>query len=144
MLHFLYLVNKQGKPRVIQYYTDFTADYRKSLEIELVKRCISRDTTVCSFFEWQSMSIVYRKYATLYFIVGIDESENELAILEFLHCIVETLDKYFDKACELDVMFNLDRVNMILEEMIVNGKIVETNKCNILAPIQVMDAAMKR
>lgn len=36
--------------------------------------------------------------------------QNELAILEFIHCLVETLDRYFSNVCELDLMFNLEMV----------------------------------
>ena len=41
----------------------------------------------------------------MYFIIGIDiDFEiNELALLEFIHNMVETLDKYFENVCELDV-----------------------------------------
>jgi len=36
--------------------------------------------------------------------VAVDgEEENELAILEFIHSLVETMDKYFESVCELDV-----------------------------------------
>ena len=45
---------------------------------------------------------MYRRYASLFFIVGCDD-ENELAILEFIHTFVETLDRYFENVCELDV-----------------------------------------
>ena len=49
--------------------------------------------------------MVYRRYASLYFIIGCDiEADlNELAMLEFIHNLVETLDKYFENVCELDV-----------------------------------------
>ncbi|XP_015248029.1 PREDICTED: AP-4 complex subunit sigma-1 [Cyprinodon variegatus] len=40
---------------------------------------------------------------------------------------------------ELDIMFNLDSVHIILDEMIQNGRIVETNKCRILAPLTAID-----
>jgi hypothetical protein len=34
----------------------------------------------------------------LFFIVGVDsDEENELGILEFIHALVETLDKYFER-----------------------------------------------
>jgi hypothetical protein len=36
--------------------------------------------------------------------------QNELAILEFIHCIVETLDRFFANVCELDIMFHIDKV----------------------------------
>lgn len=104
-------------------------------------------------------------------VVGFSAAcvQNELAVLEFIHNLVETLDKYFENVCELDVsstptkhrddrraaeggsadcahllayvlhcllllsvlcqiMFNLERAHFILDEMMMNGKIVETNK----------------
>lgn len=36
-------------------------------------------------------------------------------------------------------MFNLDKVHMILEEMIMNGHIVEANKSRVLAPLLELD-----
>lgn len=41
--------------------------------------------------------------------------------------------------CELDIMFHLEKAHFMLEEMVMNGCIVETSKSNILAPIQLMD-----
>ena len=41
----------------------------------------------------QSYKVVYRRYASLFFVVGVDADENELAVLEFIHMLVETLDK---------------------------------------------------
>ena len=41
--------------------------------------------------------------------------------------------------CELDIMFHLEKAHFMLEEMVINGAIVETNKTNILGPIQLMD-----
>jgi len=76
--------------------------------------------------------------------MGIDDKENELAILELIHLFVETLDAYFSSVCELDIMFSLDRVHMILDEMILNGEIVDTNKKNILDPVYLIDAAAKK
>jgi len=67
-----------------------------------------------------------------FFIIGVDTSENELAILELIHNLVELLDTYFKSVCELDIMFNLERVYMILDEMVMNGCIVETNKSVVL------------
>ena len=43
--------------------------------------------------------------------------------------------------CELDIMFHLEKAHFMLEEMVMNGCIVETSKTNILAPIQLMDKA---
>jgi hypothetical protein len=40
-----------------------------------------------------TMQVIYRRYASLFFIVGVDEEENEIGILEFIHALVETLDR---------------------------------------------------
>ena len=49
--------------------------------------------------------------------------------------MVETLDRYFENVCELDIMYNIEKAHFIIDEMIMNGCIVETNKENILNPV---------
>jgi uncharacterized membrane protein YgcG len=67
--------------------------------------------------DYRGMRVVYRRYASLFFIVGTDpEEDNELGMLEFIHALVETLDKYFENVCELDIMFNLEKAQFILGE----------------------------
>ena len=68
-----------------------------------------------------------------------------MAYLEFIHNLVETMDKYFENVCELDVffknfllistkiMFNLEKAHYIINEMIMCGYIIETNKALILS-----------
>ena len=48
----------------------------------------------CSFLEYKGDKIIYRRYASLFFILGVDDDENEIGILEFIHCLVETMDRY--------------------------------------------------
>jgi AP-4 complex subunit sigma-1 len=91
---------------------------------------------------FREFKVIYRRYASLYFIVGVDDEDaNELAILEFIHALVESLDRLFQNVCELDLMFHLDLAHHVLDEMVANGNIIETNKTNILKPIQLMDKA---
>jgi AP-4 complex subunit sigma-1 len=118
----------------------------------------------CSFIEYRGYKVVYRRYASLFFVVAVDGedaviflcyfclssnyylflvsyflSQNELAVLEFIHSLVETLDKYFESVCELDIMFHIEKAHYIVDEMVANGCIVENNKANILKPLQLMD-----
>ena len=104
-IRFVLMVNKQGQTRLAQYYERFSKmDERCALESEVIRKCLSRTETQCSFYEYRGYKVVYRRYASLFFIVGVEgEDENELSILEFIHALVETLDKYFESVCELDV-----------------------------------------
>jgi AP-4 complex subunit sigma-1 len=43
--------------------------------------------------------------------------------------------------CELDIMFNLEKAHFIVDEMVMNGHIVEANKSNILKPIALAEKA---
>ncbi|KAL2620898.1 hypothetical protein R1flu_001103 [Riccia fluitans] len=138
-IRFILLVNRQGQTRLAQYYEYLSIEERRALEGEIVRKCLARTEQQCSFVEHRNYKIIYRRYASLFFLVGVDGDENELAILEFIHCVVETLDRYFGNVCELDIMFHLEKAHFMLEEMVMNGCIVEINKQNILTPIQLMD-----
>ncbi len=39
--------------------------------------------------------VVYRRYASLFFVCGISQTDNELVTLEIIHRYVEVLDRYF-------------------------------------------------
>ncbi|XP_073682774.1 AP-4 complex subunit sigma-1 [Garra rufa] len=153
MIKFLLMVNKQGQTRLSKYYEQVELGKRAALEADVVRGCLARRKEECSFVEYKDYKLVYRQYAALFIVVGITENENELSIFELVHNFVEVLDKYFSRVSELDVsfrrgfyslmynqiMFNLDKVHIILDEMITNGHIVETNKNRILAPLLALD-----
>ncbi|KAK7142240.1 hypothetical protein R3I94_011814 [Phoxinus phoxinus] len=139
MIKFLLMVNKQGQTRLSKYYEQVELGKRAALEADMVRGCLARRKEECSFVEYKDYKLVYRQYAALFIVVGITENENELSIYELVHNFVEVLDKYFSRVSELDIMFNLDKVHIILDEMIVNGHIVETNKNRILAPLLALD-----
>ncbi|KAM6069976.1 PREDICTED: AP-4 complex subunit sigma-1 [Nipponia nippon] len=139
MIKFFLMVNKQGQTRLSRYYEHVEINKRTMLEAEVIKNCLSRSKDQCSFIEYKDFKLVYRQYAALFVVVGINETENEMAVYELIHNFVEVLDKYFSRVSELDIMFNLDRVHIILDEMVLNGCIVETNRNRILAPLFVLD-----
>ncbi|OAE24938.1 hypothetical protein AXG93_3545s1010 [Marchantia polymorpha subsp. ruderalis] len=113
---FVLLVNRQGQTRLAQYYEYLSIEERRALEGEIVRKCLARSDQQCSFVEHRNYKIIYRRYASLFFLVGVDGDE-----------------------CELDIMFHLEKAHFMLEEMVMNGCIVEINKQNILTPIQLMD-----
>ncbi|TRY94081.1 hypothetical protein DNTS_027313 [Danionella cerebrum] len=132
MIKFLLMVNKQGQTRLSKYYEEVELGKRPVLEADVVRGCLARRKEECSFVEYKDYKLVYRQYAALFIVVGITENENELSIYELLHNFVESL-------MQNQIMFNLDKVHIILDEMILNGHIVETNKTRILAPLLALD-----
>ena len=133
------MVNKQGQTRLSKYYEHVEINNRRLLETEVIKSCLSRSNGQCSFIDYKDFKLIYWQYAGVFIVVGVNDTENEMAIYKFIHNFVEVLDDYFSWVSELDIMFNLDKVHIILDEMVLNGCIVETNWARILAPLLILD-----
>jgi hypothetical protein len=84
--------------------------------------------------------IVYRRYASLFFIAGCDSTDNELITLEIVHRYVEQMDKYYGNVCELDIIFNFQKAYFILDELLLAGEMQESSKKNVLRVIGQQDS----
>lgn len=97
---------------------------------------------MCNFIEWQDKKVVYKRYASLYFVACVDMDDNELIILEQIHLFVEVLDRYFGSVCELDIIFNFHKAYYIMDEMFIGGHLQETSKAEVLRICAAMDELM--
>ena len=70
-----------------------------------------------------------------------DTTDNELMYFESIHLFVELLDQFFGNVCELDLVFNFNKVYMILDEFFLAGEVQETSKQAILHRVQELDKA---
>lgn len=84
--------------------------------------------------------VVYRRYASLFFIAGCSSTDNELITLEIVHRYVEQMDKYYGNVCELDIIFNFQKAYFILDEMLLAGEMQESSKKNVLRCISQQDS----
>ena len=84
--------------------------------------------------------IVYRRYASLFFIAGCASTDNELITLEIVHRYVEQMDKYYGNVCELDIIFNFQKAYFILDELLLAGELQESSKKNVLRCISQEDS----
>merc|ERR1711976_911310 len=118
MIKFILMVNKLGQTRIAQYFENIEKSKRKTLESELVRKCLSRSPEKSFIIEYLDYKVIFRRYASLYFIFSIDKNEdNEMSYYILIHRFVQILDEYFENVCELDIMLNLDKVYYILEEI---------------------------
>jgi hypothetical protein len=84
--------------------------------------------------------IVYRRYASLFFIAGASSDDNELITLEIIHRYVEQMDKYYGNVCELDIIFSFTKAYYILDELLLAGELQESSKKNVLRCISQQDS----
>ncbi|XP_059161128.1 AP-4 complex subunit sigma-1-like isoform X2 [Physella acuta] len=141
MILFCIIVNKQGRIRIRRNYQHIQEKEREQRETAIVKKVLMRDNKQCNFFSHGSITVVYKKYTTLSLICGVTKEENELAIQELLNVFMDCIVSYFHHVSELDIVHNMERIYIILDEIIVNGSIAYTSKERALIPLQLIDAS---
>ena len=109
------------------------------IEAEVIHLVTTRDKKYTNFIEYNNYKLIYRRYAGLFFTIAVDVTDNELSYLETIHLFVELLDSYFSNVCELDIVFNFNKVYMILDEFILAGEIEETSKREILDRVKFLE-----
>ncbi len=78
---------------------------------DVTQLVLARRARMCNFLEYKGAhcfndgnlitldaadkKVVYRRYASLFFVCGIGAGDNELVTLEIIHRYVEVLDRYF-------------------------------------------------
>jgi AP-2 complex subunit sigma-1 len=144
------LQNRQGKTRLSKWYlpppTQSAGGVERSPEAEKVRiesevhRLVTaRDKKYTNFIEYNNYKLIYRRYAGLFFTIAVDATDNELSYLETIHLFVELLDSYFSNVCELDIVFNFNKVYSILDEFMLAGEIEETSKREILDRVKLLE-----
>ncbi|XP_065886299.1 AP-3 complex subunit sigma-1-like isoform X2 [Dysidea avara] len=142
MIKAIIVFNNQGKPRLVKFFSHFSEEEEQQIIREIFHMVSKRDDLVCNFLEGGSklgtgdFKLVYRHYATLYFVFCVDSSESELGILDLIQVFVETLDKCFENVCELDLIFHVDKVHNILQEICMGGMVLETNMSEIMTHVE--------
>jgi AP-3 complex subunit sigma len=142
MIKGIIIVNNSGKPRLVKFYQNVFGEERQQSVIRRVFQQVStRSDSFCNYLEgsipeWgENIKLIYRHYATLYFVFAVDAQESDLGILDLIQVFVEALDKQFENVCELDLIFHSDRVHYILDEIVMGGMVLETNINSILQAI---------
>ncbi|TBU44130.1 Adaptor protein complex sigma subunit [Dichomitus squalens] len=155
MIHAVLIFNTSGVPRLIKFYSPIHQSQQTLVE-KIYALVSGRPAGLCNFLDapeleaflkpkdgdGERLRVVYRNYATLYFVFVVDSAESELGILDLIQVFVESLDSAFENVCELDLVFHFDEAHHILAEIIQGGLVLETNVHEIDRAVQ--DAAKAR
>ncbi|KAI8611594.1 AP-3 complex subunit sigma-2 [Chytriomyces sp. MP71] len=84
------IFNNTGKPRIMQWYQQMDVRTQQETLREIFRLVSTRPDSACNFLEGSALiggndtKIIYRHYATLYFVFVVDSSESELGILDLI------------------------------------------------------------
>lgn len=111
-----------GKVRLAKWFQTLPAKQKAKIVKDVTQLVLSRRTRMCNFLEYKGSlgssaqhrpnvlnrvrdvhvslliadtKVIYRRYASLFFITSISNTDNELITLEIVHRYVEVLDRYF-------------------------------------------------
>ncbi|XP_041074709.1 AP-3 complex subunit sigma-2-like isoform X2 [Polyodon spathula] len=118
MIKSILIFNNHGKPRLIRFYQFFPEDMQQQIIRETFHLVSKRDDNICNFLEGGSLiggsdyKLIYRHYATLYFVFCVDSCESELGILDLI------------------------QVHYILQQVVMGGMVLETNMNEIVAQVE--------
>lgn len=79
-IHFFILMSRQGKVRLAKWYSTYSQKERARVVKETTPLVLSRPLKLCNFVDWKNIKLVYKRYASLYFLCGVDPSDNELLV----------------------------------------------------------------
>jgi hypothetical protein len=144
-----------------KWFTTLSPKDKAKIIKDVSQLVLARRTRMCNFLEYKGMrtcspardavcdvelilaadtKVVYRRYASLFFIAATDPTDNELITLEIVHRYVEQMDKYYGNVCELDIIFNFQKAYFILDELLLAGEMQESSKKNVLRVIGAQDS----
>lgn len=138
-IQFLLLLLRQGEVRLNKWYQTISQKEKAKITRELTTLILARRAKMCNVLEYKNIKIVYRRYASLFFVVGIEAEDNELLALEIIHRFVEQMDRMYGNVCELDIIFGFDKAYHILDELLLDGRIQELSKKEVLRRVAQQD-----
>ncbi|ETB62072.1 hypothetical protein, variant 8 [Plasmodium yoelii 17X] len=116
MIKGVLIINTNGKPRFLRFYDGSSHERQQLITKKIHEIIIKRSTDEsCCFIENEELfgmdvKVVYRHFATLFFVFIIDSMESELGILDLIQVFVQVLDVNFENVCELDLVYNYEQV----------------------------------
>ncbi|CAG8660508.1 21758_t:CDS:2 [Rhizophagus irregularis] len=107
--------------RLKKWFQYFTDKEKTTITTDLTTIILSRKRSMCNVLEYGEHKVIYKRYASLYFVAGIDWDENELYTLErimpwmnYLWATGELQEpnkkavirhiKSFEQTCQLDIL----------------------------------------
>ena len=138
-IQFLFLISRQGKTRLSKWYQTILQKEKSKIIRELSTIILSRRAKMCNVLEYKDLKIIYRRYASLFFVIGVNSDDNELIGLEIIHRFVEQMDKLYGNVCELDIIFGFDKAYHILDELLIDGYLQESSKREVLKRVNLQD-----
>jgi AP-1 complex subunit sigma 1/2 len=127
MLKFILVFSRLGKIRLKRHWQTISIQEKVKIAHDVLPLVLSRSKVLSSIIDYKGQRLVYKRYASLFFCVCLDNKENELLVLEAIHRFVQGLDAAFGNVSELDILFGMQKAYAVMDEIWVGGEIQESS-----------------
>ncbi|NWT46262.1 AP3S2 protein, partial [Chroicocephalus maculipennis] len=124
MINAILVFNNHGKPRLVRFYQHLAEEVQQQIIRETFHLFLVRAAGFCACGPWGCV----RAASCRVFCTDLPFPPPQV--------FVETLDKCFENVCELDLIFHMDKVHHILQEVVIGGMVLETNMNEIVAQVE--------
>ncbi|KAI3659042.1 hypothetical protein MP638_006906 [Amoeboaphelidium occidentale] len=125
MIHKVLIINSSsGKVRLKKDFICPSSAKLPSLSLTPIEimELIRKSSNACEIIGLPDVQIIYRQYASLYFILIASLQENSLALLDLIHMLVERMNLAFNmRVTELDIVYHFEKVYEILDDVVFGG-----------------------
>ncbi|TEB39157.1 Adaptor protein complex sigma subunit [Coprinellus micaceus] len=135
MISYLFVVSRQGKARLEKWFAAMSPQAKAKIVKDVTQLVLARKNKMCNVIEYKGPKVIYRRYASLFFVAEIGDHDNELITLEIIHRFVEVLDRYFGNVCELDIIFNFQQAYQLLDELVVSGELLDSSLKKVITMV---------
>ena len=146
MIQSFMVINNLGKVRLARFYGGQSRACQQEQVREAFLRVNARPAGACNFVDAEDAfgpgtRLVYRQFATLFFVVVCDTAESDLGMLDLIQVYVEALDNVFENVCELNLIFSQPKAMQLLDEVVTGGLVLDTNGADVLSRFWEVDKA---
>lgn len=130
MIFSFFILNGEKEIRFFKnYQVEFFSNKIDSIYERILK---TNKNNNHNFFNFERKKIVFKKYSNLFFVIVCDEEESILSLLDLIHLFLECLDVVYENVREIDLMLQPEKCGYLLDFIISNGTVIQTNKLQIL------------
>lgn len=122
MIKKVYVFNSDGETLLRRVYAQSLSDNTIQMAV--------RKSDDCNFIELED-TIVYRQYDAIY-VCFMANGENEMYISALIAHFMKAADRLFGGIKESTLIYNFKDFHMLLDSMILNGKVIELDTTTML------------
>ena len=136
MIEGIFLLNRYGNLRFTKIYAEEENNLDRDALTKRIYTVIvdTKNINIILDFEFLGINrkLVFKTFGSTFLALILDDSENELAIMDFISVIMSCFDEIFKGVCEVDLIMNPEKIYFMMDEMISGGIVIETNKEEII------------